>query len=255
MGSANYTKFNESIVWVHSMANIKKHIDWKRIEKLYKQGLLSLEEIARESGTVSGNIRHHAKKHGWKRDLTDAVREKTRMKLIESLADNYGGGQNAAEELDRLTDEAIVEQAARTQIQVLREHQKSIGHGHKLVMRMLDELDASTAYAGELQELITSTISPHRQEAVRRAVSLGSRSTILRDLSTAARQWVQLERQAFNIPDERDKNIEKVDDVNKTASQLRKEIESEARELGLSLVALGNRDDEDVEENNKETAH
>lgn len=234
------------------MSNYKKNIDWKRIEKLYRSGLLTLEEIARESGTVSGNIRHRAKKYGWKRDLTDAVREKTRMKLIESLADNYGGGQNASKELEKLTEDAIVEQAARTQIQVLREHQKSIGHGHKLVMRMLDELDASTAYAGELQQLITSTVSPQRQEAVRRAVSLGSRSTILRDLSTAARQWVNLERQAFNIPDERDKGIDKVDDVNKTAAQLRREIEDEARQLGLSLIALGNNDDEESEE---QTAH
>lgn len=237
------------------MANINKKINWTNVEKQYKAGLMSISEIAREAGTVPGNIRYHAQKKGWERNLTQAVREKTRIKLIESLAENFGGGQNAVDELNRLTDDAIVEQAARTQIQVLREHQKSIGHGHKLVMRMLDELDATTAYAGELQNLITSTISPQRQEAVRRAVSLGSRSTILRDLSTAARQWVHLERQAFNIPDERDKGIKEVDDVNKTAEQLRKEIEEEAKELGLSLISMGSNDDEKSKKSTKTTAH
>lgn len=221
------------------MAPYKKNVDWKKIERLYRAGLLSIGEIARECGTVEGNIRHRAKKEGWKRDLTQQVRNLTRTKFVEHLAQKNGGLDELFANEKSMEDEKIIEEAARTQIQVIREHQKAIGHGHRLTMRMLDELDATTAYAGELQKLITENISPKNQEAIRRAVGLNSRATVLRDLATAARTWVTLERQAFNIVDDRDKGDKKADDLNKTAEELRQEIIKDAHQLGLELSNLG----------------
>lgn len=208
--------------------------DWKKVERLYRAGLLSVAEIGRECGVGDSLIRYHAKTKGWKKDLSQEMRNLTRTKLVENLATVFDGNQ-VIKDIKDAEDEQIIEQASRTQVHVVREHQKTLGQGHSLTLRMLDELDATTAYKGELQDLITSTVAPARQEALRRAVTLGSRATIMRDLATAARLWVTLERQAFNIADDRDKDNKerKLDDM--TAEQLRAEIIQEADRMGIKL--------------------
>lgn len=208
--------------------------DWNRIERLYRAGLLSVVEIGRETNTPEANIRYHAKKNGWKRDLTEEMRARTRTKMVENLAQ----GVSRKETIDQLigaTDEDLIEQAARTQVQVVREHQKTLGHGHSLTMRMLNELDATTTHRGELEDMIKSTTAPRRAGALINAVSLGARATVMRDLATAARTWVLLERQAFNIADDREKDVKdrKIDEM--TAEQLRAEILRDANKMGLDL--------------------
>lgn len=214
------------------MANVNHKIDWKRIERLYRAGLLSIWEIARECGTVEGNIRYRAKKEGWKRDLTDAMRSATRHKLVEELA-KASETPGAATKLRESSDEEIIELAARTQVEVVRQHQTTLGSGHSLTLRMLSELDATTTLKDELEELIKSTISPSRQRAVMAAVSLASRATTLRNLASSAREWITMERQAFNIAEDRGGNKEqrKMDEM--TADQLRQEIIDDAKKLGL----------------------
>ena len=216
------------------MVNKNPRIDWKRIERLYRAGLLSVFEIARECGTVEGNIRYHAKKEGWKRDLTDAMRSATRHKLVEELA-KASETPGAATKLRQSSDEEIIELAAKTQVEVVRQHQATLGSGHSLTMRMLSELDAATTNRGELEELIKSTIAPSRQRAVMAAVSLSARATTLRNLASSAREWITMERQAFNIAEDRGDNKEqrKLDDM--TAEQLRAEILKDAKDMGLDL--------------------
>ena len=78
-----------------------KRTDWNRIERLYRAGLLAVTEIARECHVLESNIRYHAKKHGWKRDLTDDMRSRTRTKMVENLAKVFDSG----EALDKLKQE------------------------------------------------------------------------------------------------------------------------------------------------------
>lgn len=217
------------------MANINKKVNWKKVEEQYRAGLLSLEEMAREHGIVSGTIRYRAKLKGWKRDLTQEMRQRTRTLMVENLA-KISDGQGLSDHVESVNDDRIIEQAAKTQIEVVRGHQQTLGRGHQLTFRMLDELETTTAHAGELQNLITSTVAPIRQEALRRAVSLSSRADILQKLATAARSWIALERQAFNIADDRgkDEDQKKVDDM--TAEELRQDILNTAKKIGLDMT-------------------
>lgn len=216
-----------------------KKVDWERVERLYRAGLLSISEIGRECGVPEANIRYYIKTRGWKRDLTDEVRRTARTKMVENLAKVFDDGKGAIDQLKKVTDEQIIEEAAKTQVEVVRQHQRTLGSGHSLTMRMLSELDSTTMHRGELEELIKSTVAPSRQRALMNAVSLSSRATIMRDLATAARLWVTLERQAFNIVDDRDKGNNdqqrKLDEM--TAEQLRKEIMDDAKKLGLELTS------------------
>ena len=209
-----------------------KKVDWQKIERLYRAGLLPIAEISRECKTGEANIRRVAKKNGWKRDLTQEVRNLTRTKMVENLSRVFQDGE---ERLKAMGDEQIVEEASRTQVEVVRQHQASLKQGHSLTLRMLDELDTATSRRGELEGMITSTVAPQRQEALRRALSLGARATVMKDLANAAKTWVSLERQAFNIIDDRDDKDKdrKLDDM--TAEQLRSEILKDAKQIGLDL--------------------
>lgn len=229
-----------------------KHIDWKKAERLFKQGLLSNVEIAQECNAKSeGSIRAMAQKKGWKRDLTQEMRAKTRTKLVENLA-SYSSPEAALQGLESMADEALIEQASRTQVTVVREHQQTLKQGHSLTLRMLSELDDTTAYKGELQALISSSVAPQRQEALRRAISLSARAATMRELATAARIWVTLERQAFNIVDEtKNPQPNNVDD-NKSAEELRAEILSDAKRLGLDVdLSRGNGNDSNASSNGR----
>lgn len=221
--------------------------DWKRIERLYRAGMLSIHEIARECNIPEANIRYHAKKKGWERDLTNEVRSATRTKLVENLANARKGkisnqdyksdeNQDILKQLTGATDEQIIEEAARTQVEVVRQHQSTLGSGHSLTMRMLHELDATTTHRGELEDMIKSTISPRRQGAVLNALSLAGRATVMRDLAQAARIWITEERRAFSIVDDKadSKERSKLDEM--TAEQLRAEILQDAKKIGLDLT-------------------
>lgn len=220
-----------------------KGVHWSKMEKMYRAGVLSTSEIAREFNMSEANVRYHAKKRGWQRDLTKEVREATRIKMVQDLATARveGTEEDRKEVLKSLigaTDDQIIEEAAKTQVEVVRQHQKTLGSGHSLTMRMLNELDATTTYQGDLEKQIKSSIAPMRQRAVMNAISLGGRAVVMRDLAIAAKTWVILERQAFNIADDRDKDNKdqrKLDEM--TADQLRKEIVEDAKKLGLELTS------------------
>lgn len=217
-----------------------RRVDMGKIERQYRAGMLTISEIAREAGLPESNVRYYAKTKGWKRDLTDEMRSRTRTKMVENLAKIYPGGESEiAGAIKNIEDEEIIEQASRTQVNVVREHQKTVGHCHSLTLRMLNELDTTTSLRGELEEMIKSDVAPVRQRALMNAVSLGARSTIMRDLANAARVWVLLERQAFNIAEDRtvDKDTRKLEEM--TAEQLRKEILEDASKMGLDLSELG----------------
>ena len=221
------------------MKPYNRKTDWSRVERLYRAGLLAVTEIARECAISESLIRYHAKKNGWKRDLTNEMRNRTRTKMVENLAKVFNSDE-AVGKLKQVTDDEIIEEASRTQVEVVRQHQTTLGQGHSLTVRMLNELDATTTYRGELETMIKSDIAPIRQKAMMAAVSLPQRATIMRDLATAARQWVTLERQAFNIADDRDKDSkeqQKLDEM--TAEQLRTEIINDANRMGLQLTELG----------------
>ena len=210
-------------------------VDWQRVERLFRAGLLSVHEIARECGLPEANVRYHAKRLGWKRDLSDEVRSRARTKMVENLAKVFDDGRGAMEQLRKVTDEQIIEEAARTQVEVVRQHQTTLGSGHSLTVRMLNELDATTTHRGELEEMIKSSIAPRRQGAALAAISLPQRATVMRDLATAARTWVILERQAFNIAEDKDNSADKRKLDEMTAEQLRSEIIDDAKKMGLRL--------------------
>ena len=214
----------------------KSHVDWSKIEPLYRAGQLSVNEIARENGLTEGAIRKHAKKNGWTRDLTEQVRAKTREKFVEELAGTNTDSTNPSTRAQP-TDEQTTEQAALTQIHVLRDQRKTIGGGHKITMKLLDELEIATEHVDELKTMIVQETydDPKARNAMLKAVSLPGRAAVMRDLAQAARTWVGLERQAFGIVEEKpDPNRPAPGSEPVTVDDLKAEILAEMAELGIT---------------------
>lgn len=167
------------------MTDEKKPVDWAEIERDYRTSSMSVREIARWYGVNEKSIRKRAKANGWERP--QAASGPQARSADPEPQKVYVGTVLTPE---NTTPEAIV------------------GRGRNLVMRMLDELDASTSRLGELEGLIgvaydTGDDDKAKQAALA-AVSLKNRSEVLKSLATAAKtlaesgaaQGVKKQRQA-----------------------------------------------------------
>lgn len=147
------------------MADEKQPIDWAEIERDYRSSSMSVREIARWYGVDEKAIRKRAKAGGWERPAAAAGPQ-----CGPQTEKVYVGTVLTAE---NTTPEAIV------------------GRGRNLVMRLMDELDATTTREGELDAMIVSATdsgdAAQQREALKQAVSLKQRADVLKALATAAK--------------------------------------------------------------------
>lgn len=174
-------------------------IDWEQIERQYRAGVVSLREIGRDHGVSDTAIRKRAKADGWERDLTEKVKERSRAKLVRTLGSHDGSHEQRAR-----TDAEIVEQAAETQVTVVKSHRRDIATGRRIVATLFNELIKATEQRHEIDDAIevetaTDKDGGKRRAMMRRAVGLPSRASTMQSLAGALRSIVVLERQAFNI--------------------------------------------------------
>jgi hypothetical protein len=177
--------------------------DWEAIEKVYRAGQLSANQIAKQFEVAPSSITRRAKREGWERDLSEQVRQKTRNDMLRQahgIDKKPGPGTADPKEL--------IETAAAANVIVLRQHVASLGTGRDLVDRMMNELLASTTHVGELEEMIEEETAddknPRERQSMFRAVSLPQRAGVLRDLSAALQRLINSERQALNLDGQRD---------------------------------------------------
>jgi len=183
----------------------RKKIDWERIEAEYRAGMLSIREIARRNDCNDRSIRKKAKKEGWERDLSKKVRQKVRSKVVRSQV------RTAASEKE------IIEEAATAGAQIIELHRVGIKNLRKLEEELTRELRDSptklylSRYGGEIIEKEYGIIVTERISA-------------LQALANTMHKRIQLERQAYNLDEERDT-------INKTIAEMSDEE--------LQLIARG----------------
>ena len=174
----------------------KRVIDWEAVERVYRAGVLSLREIGKIHEVSEGMIRKKAKASGWERDLSERVNEKVRTELV----------RNSVRTNNPQTEREIVEEAAATVVHVVRSHRTAITKGKQVVDVMMQQLMDDVVGRDDLEEEIEVMTadgkSGERRAKLMRAVSLGNHSTIAVNLANAAKTWMGLERQSFNIQDD-----------------------------------------------------
>jgi hypothetical protein len=176
-------------------ATEKPKTDWESIERHYRAGVLSLREIAKQHGVTDGAIRKKAKQLDWQRDLTAKVAEKVRTELVRSEVRT----PNAR------TEQEIVDSAAATVVQVVREHRRDIASGRNIVSLLMGQLvdvaGKRDEFEGTIEVECAEDKTTERRNKLMKAVSIPAHAATVRDLSNAMKNLVGLERQAFNISD------------------------------------------------------
>lgn len=144
------------------MATRKTASDWDRIELEYLAGEASVREIADRHEISDTAIRKRAKAEGWVR----AVRTRKPVRTCEPAT------RAATAEPQPVPEAAVIAE-----------------RGRGLVARMLDELDATTTHARELEELIeletADDRNTQRRDGMLGAISLSGRAKTLKELATA----------------------------------------------------------------------
>ncbi len=170
----------------------KRNIDWEAIERDVRAGVLSIREIGRLNCVSDKAVRNKAKALGWERDLSARVAEKVRSELVR--IESASSPEN---------EQRIVEHAAATVVQVVREHRVRIKQGLALVELLIKQLMDVVGRREEFEMAIAIETAADRQSDRRnrlfKAVALEKHAAIATSLALATKTFVTLERQAFGL--------------------------------------------------------
>lgn len=169
--------------------------DWEAIHNEYRAGQLSNVMLGKKYGVSEGMIRKKAKAESWQKDLAGAVREKVKEKLVREEV----RAPNAR-------DKEIVEAAANTGADVVRRHRRDIAKGHGLVSMLFQQLELAATSREEIEDAIHEETAgdenSRRRNQMLKLVGLPTHAGVLRDLSTALKNLIPLERQAYNLDEQ-----------------------------------------------------
>lgn len=175
----------------------KTPVDWIAVEDDYRTGQLSNVMLANKHGVSEGAIRKRAKQHGWVKDLTRKVQQAVRAELVrDQVRAPYA------------RESEIIESAVATGVEVVREHRKDIRTGRSIIQMLFGELIDATNDRAEIEDAIDEECAgdenDQRRQKMLKAVALPTRAGVIRDLSTAMKNVILLERQAFNLDEQSD---------------------------------------------------
>lgn len=172
----------------------KRAPDWSAIEAEYRAGQLSNRMIAEKHGISEGMIRKKAKAQDWTKDLSAKVRQEVRTQLVRSEV-----------RTSNVSERDIVQQAGITGAQVVRTHRRDARQASDLLAMLMTQLTEAAACRPDLENIIEETCKEDetgkRYDRLMRAVSLPTHASTVRDLSTALKNLITIERQAHNLDD------------------------------------------------------
>lgn len=193
------------------MASKRRSYDWDAIRLEYETGTLSLRALTKAFGPSPAAISKRAKKEGWTRDLSKQVQQSAKAQLLRDAAGKPVKEVNGVN--PREAEKETVEGAAARIVQVVREHRSTLDEAHGLVRALFEELGALMLRREDMEALILSIAKEEAGDDKKRAAqiknllrqvtSLPSRSQAARQLAGALKDIISMERQAFNIDDEK----------------------------------------------------
>ena len=173
----------------------RKTYDWEAIEREYRTGQLSNREISRQYDVPESSLRSRAKARKWAKDLSSQVKQKVKENLLRSVLRS-----------DCATDEEIIEVAARRGADIIDLHRDHISKSRESVSLLLDQLvEAATKRVeieGENEEETKGDSNLQRRNLMFKAVALPAHSSVAVHLTSALKNLINLERQAYNLGDD-----------------------------------------------------
>lgn len=188
----------------------RKKIDWEAVERDYRVGQLSLRALATKHDTTPGAISKKAKANSWTQDASQEVRERTRAALLtaprkEQESKETPNGNSVSTDGNAPTP-ADIETAVQTNLQVIGRHRRDIAKGHSLVSMLFQQLEEAATHREEIEDAICEETkgdeNSRRRNQMMKMVGLPTHAGVLRDLSTALKNLIPLERQAYNLDEQ-----------------------------------------------------
>ena len=194
--------------------------DWEAIESAYRAGLMSLREIASQHNISEGAIRKRAKRDDWSRDLSAKIKERA-----EDLVRKEEVRKQVRTEAT-LTERVLIEASAEVIASVRMEHRGDIRRAREITNSLFDELGAECADVESLRKLGEMMLDPDENgrdrlnEVYQSIISMPERVKSVKALSDALKNLIGLERQAYDIGDDKGDNVvSKLSDLMDSLSQ------------------------------------
>lgn len=153
----------------------KRKTDWPAVERDYRATNLTLAELGKKHDCLASSIANMVRRHGWERDLSDAVKHATNARLIASTV-----ASAAADAGQAITDTVLA--SAEVNVRIITSQRKRLTDLYALVDRAQAKLES----LGEEMESV-------RDAAVFvQAVS---------NLTNSTKTLIEAERKSFGLDD------------------------------------------------------
>ncbi|CNC66858.1 hypothetical protein B7R74_02555 [Yersinia pseudotuberculosis] len=194
--------------------------DWEAIESAYRAGLMSIREIASQHGITHGAINKRAKRDGWERDLKAKIKAKADSLVSKREVSTQVSTEKA------LSERILIEANADVIANVRMEHRGDIRRAREITNALFDELGAECADIEALRKLGELMLQPDENgrdrlnEVYQSIIALPERVKAVKALSDAMKNLIGLERQAYDIGDDKGDNVvSKLSDLMDSLSQ------------------------------------
>lgn len=198
------------------MTEKRQKIDYDRIERGWRAGILSPRQLAAAYEEETGQkvshaaIIKHFTKLGIPRNLAEKIKAKSDAMVTQAMV---------TEQVTPVTikrDQEIIEDAA-TQLTYVRLNQrKDIQRSRKIAMSLFDELEMMVGQEnvkllemlGELMWSPDDKCNDKVNDLYMKIISMPGRVKSMKDLSDTLKTLIALERQAFGLDDENNKPVD-----------------------------------------------
>lgn len=184
-------------------------IDWDGIQRQYRLGQKTAQQLAAEFGVAVSSITRRIKRYGWVADKTRDVAAITNSLLIQNATGN--ANPNAT------PSDGEIKAAGREGFGVVLGHRKGLGRLGQLRDKLTTELEAVTDNTqvfeelGELMRQENARGQDRRNDLYHRVISLPERIEATKKLAEIDERIRRGEREAFGL--NREESVNPIDEM------------------------------------------
>lgn len=181
----------------------KPKCDWEALEQEWRTGQYSNLQLARNYGISESGIRKRAIKHEWKKDLVEEYQKGIAEALVRDGANEKTNPAPFKSSEQIQADKAVVDEAVKVGVHVVREHRKAIGKLASIKIKLTEKLETAIEEEPDEDNNLPSLIGfKSYHESV---------FDVLSKLSGITSNIIKLERQAFNMDAKEKENPQSAD--------------------------------------------
>lgn len=177
----------------------RSDIDWEKIERQYRLGKKTDEEVSAANKISRSALARRAKKEGWSKDLSEQVKLETRAKVSAAIV------KKATEKLreSHKKDSNAVEVEAISNALLIAEHEKVGTKGRELFEKILDRIAEQVDAAPSIEAVakMVEAEDPLALPALRKILALPSYVDSAKKATEGAAKAIEVERKARNLDD------------------------------------------------------